>query len=118
MVWMARYLLELSLLEGPCVLYLPAQLAGAALRLARKVLQEAPSANEEMAWYIASSMHMGSEAVLLSLMQMMALAAARAHTRETRATFMKFSTIQTLHVSVHPALKAAPGLLGLVCPQT
>ncbi|XP_073706115.1 cyclin-P [Garra rufa] len=117
-VWMARYLLELSLLEGQCVVYLPAQLAGAALRLARKILQEAPSPDGEMAWCIASSIHIGSEATLLSIMQIMAMAAARAHAHETRATFIKFSTIQTLHVSMHPALKAAPGLLGLSCPQT
>ncbi|XP_043120495.1 cyclin N-terminal domain-containing protein 2 [Puntigrus tetrazona] len=117
-VWMARYLLELSLLEGQCVVYLPAQLAGAALRLARRILQEAPSPDGEMAWCIASSIHIGSDATLLSIMQIMAMAAARAHARETRATFIKFSTIQTLHVSMHPALKAAPGLLGLSCPQT
>ncbi|XP_059362120.1 cyclin N-terminal domain-containing protein 2 [Carassius carassius] len=117
-VWMARYLLELSLLEGQCVVYLPSQLAGAALRLARSILQEAPSPDGEMAWCIASSIHIGSEAALLSIMQIMATAAARAHARETRATFIKFSTIQTLHVSMHPALKAAPGLLGLSCPQT
>nr|AAI42773.1 Si:ch211-132b12.8 [Danio rerio] len=117
-VWMARYLLELSLLEGRCVVYLPAQLAGAALRLARKILQEAAAPEAEMAWCIASSIHIGSEAVLLSIMQIMAIAAARAQTRETRATFIKFSTVQTLHVSMHPALKAAPGLLGLSCPQT
>uniref|UniRef100_A0A8C2BTH2 V-akt murine thymoma viral oncogene homolog 2 n=2 Tax=Cyprinus carpio TaxID=7962 RepID=A0A8C2BTH2_CYPCA len=116
-VWMARYLLELSLLEGQCVVYLPAQLAGAALLLARRILQEAPS-DGEMAWCIASSIHIGSEAALLSIMQIMAMAAARAHARETRATYIKFSTIQTLHVSMHPALKAAPGLLGLSCPQT
>lgn len=117
-VWMARYLLELSLLEGQCVVYLAAQLAGAALRLARSILQEAPSPDGEMAWCIASSIHIGSEAALLSIMQMMAMAAARAHARETRATFIKYSTIQTLHVSMHPALKAATGLLGLSCPQT
>lgn len=57
----------------------------------------------------------GSEAAVFSIMQIMAMAAARAHSRETRATFIKFSTHQTLHVSMHPALKAAPGLLG---PQT
>ncbi|XP_016375782.1 cyclin N-terminal domain-containing protein 2-like isoform X2 [Sinocyclocheilus rhinocerous] len=117
-VWMARYLLELSLLEGQCVVYLPAQLAGAALRLARRILQEAPSPDGEMAWCIASSIHIGSEATLLRIMPIMATAAARAHGRETRATFIKFSTIQTLHVSMHPALKATPGLLGLSCPQT
>jgi len=49
-------------------------------------------------------------------MQIMAMAAARAHTRETRATFIKFSTIQTLHVSMHPALKAA-WLTGPVVPS-
>ncbi|KTG41115.1 hypothetical protein cypCar_00022133, partial [Cyprinus carpio] len=57
-VWMARYLLELSLLEGQCVVYLPAQLAGAALLLARRILQEAPS-DGEMAWCIAGSIHIG-----------------------------------------------------------
>ncbi|KAG1930631.1 cyclin N-terminal domain-containing protein 2 [Pimephales promelas] len=117
-VWMARYLLELSLLEEQCVVFLPSQLAGAALRLARRILQEAPTPDGETAWCIASSIYKGSEAALLSIMQIMAMAAARAHTRETRATFIKFSTIQTLHVSMHPALKAAPGLLGLSCPRT
>lgn len=56
---MARYLLELSLLEGQCVVYLPAQLAGAALRLARRVLQETLSPEGETAWCIASSIHIG-----------------------------------------------------------
>lgn len=56
---MARYLLELSLLEGQCVVYLPAQLAGAALRLARRVVQETLSPEGETAWCIASSIHIG-----------------------------------------------------------
>lgn len=68
--------------------------------------------------YLSSHYLRCSEATLLSIMQIMAMAAARAHARETRATFIKFSTIQTLHVSMHPALKAAPGILGLSCPQT
>ncbi|XP_057204489.1 cyclin N-terminal domain-containing protein 2 isoform X2 [Triplophysa rosa] len=117
-VWMARYLLELSLLEGQCVVYLPAQLAGAALRLARRVLQETLSPEGETAWCIAASIHIGSEAILFSIMQIMAMSAARAHGCETRATFIKFSTIQTLHVSMHPALKTTSGLLGLPCTQT
>ncbi|XP_056622798.1 cyclin N-terminal domain-containing protein 2, partial [Triplophysa dalaica] len=117
-VWMARYLLELSLLEGQCVVYLPAQLAGAALRLSRRVLQETLSPEGETAWCIAASIHIGSEAILFSIMQIMAMSAARAHGHETRATFIKFSTIQTLHVSMHPALKTTPGLLGLPCTQT
>ena len=56
---MARYLLELSLLEGQCVVFLPAQLAGASLCLARRVLQEPPTPEGETAWCIASSINMG-----------------------------------------------------------
>ncbi|XP_052007999.1 cyclin N-terminal domain-containing protein 2 [Xyrauchen texanus] len=117
-VWLARYLLELSLLEGQCVVYLPAQLAGAALCLARRVIQETPSHEGETAWCIASSIHIGSEATLFSIMQIMAMAAVRAHSCETRATFIKFSTIQTLHVSMFPGLETAPSLLGPPCLQT
>ncbi|KAI4879049.1 hypothetical protein NFI96_031280, partial [Prochilodus magdalenae] len=112
-VCMARYLLELSLLDGQCVVYLPAQLAGAALRLARKLLQDASTPEAEMAWHVASTIHVGSEATLCSIMKIMATAAARASSRETRATFVKFSTPETLQVSLHPALNSAPCLLGL-----
>ncbi|KAL0973416.1 hypothetical protein UPYG_G00203290 [Umbra pygmaea] len=112
-VWMARYLLELSLLEGGCVVFLAAQLAGAALCLARIVLQEPPKPELETAWCIASSIHMGSEAALLRIMHIQAGAAARAQSRETCATFVKFSTAETMHVSNHPALQNALSLLGL-----
>ncbi|KAL7878239.1 hypothetical protein AOLI_G00092130 [Acnodon oligacanthus] len=112
-VCMARYLLELSLLEGQCVVYLPVQLAGAALRLARRLLQDTPSPEAETAWCIASTIHIGSEATLCSIMQIMAAAAARASSRESRATFVKYSTPETLQVSLHPALNGAPCLLGL-----
>ncbi|XP_008282737.1 cyclin-P [Stegastes partitus] len=112
-VWMARYLLELSLLEGQCVVFLPAQLAGAALCLARQVLQEPPTAEGEAAWCLASSIHAGSETTLLRVMHILASAAAKAHTQETCATFSKFSSPETLHVSRHPGLKNAPGLLGV-----
>ncbi|KAM6946103.1 cyclin-P [Aplochiton taeniatus] len=112
-VWMSRYLLELSLLEGQCVVFLPSQLAGAALCLARRVLQEPPTPEGETAWCIASSMHVGSEASLLRAMHIMAGAAARAHGRETRASFVKFSSSETLNVSSHPVLISAPCLLGL-----
>uniref|UniRef100_A0A8B9L4S4 Cyclin N-terminal domain containing 2 n=1 Tax=Astyanax mexicanus TaxID=7994 RepID=A0A8B9L4S4_ASTMX len=112
-VCMARYLLELCLLEGQCVVYLPAQLAGAALHLARKIIKEPQSPESESAWCIASTIHVGSEATLHSIMQVMATAAARASSRETRATFVKFSTSATLQVSLHPALSSAPCLLGL-----
>ncbi|TKS81316.1 G2/mitotic-specific cyclin-B [Collichthys lucidus] len=107
-VWMARYLLELSLLEAQCVVFLPVQLAGAALCLSRQVLQEPPTPEGEAAWCLASSLHVGSETALLRIMHILASAAAKAHTRETCATFIKFSSPETMHVSRHPGLKNAP----------
>ncbi|CAB1348154.1 unnamed protein product [Coregonus sp. 'balchen'] len=107
-VWMARYLLELSLLEGQCVVFLAAHLAGAALCLARRVLQEPPTPEGETAWCVASSIHVGSETTLLKIMLIQAGAAARAQSRETRATFLKYSTAGTMHVSSHPTLLSAP----------
>ncbi|XP_041849937.1 cyclin N-terminal domain-containing protein 2 [Melanotaenia boesemani] len=112
-VWMARYLLELSLLEGQCVVFLPVQLAGAALCLARQVLQEIPTAEGAAAWCLASSIHVGSEATLLRIMHILANAAAKAHARETCASFIKFSSQETMHVSRHPGLKNAASLLGV-----
>ncbi|XP_070685905.1 cyclin-P isoform X2 [Pempheris klunzingeri] len=112
-VWMARYLLELSLLEGPCVVFLPVQLAGAALCLSRQVLQEPPTPEGEAAWCLAASVNVGSDTALLRLMHILANAAAKAHTRETCATFIKFSSPETMHVSRHLGLKNASGLLGI-----
>ncbi|KAM9358635.1 cyclin-P [Symphorus nematophorus] len=112
-VWMARYLLELSLLEAQCVVFLPVQLAGAALCLSRQVLQEPPTPEGEAAWCLASSIHVGSETVLLRIMHILANAAAKAHNRETCATFIKFSSPETMHVSRHPGLKNASALLGI-----
>lgn len=71
MVWMARYLLELSLLESQCVLFLPVHLAGAALCLARQVLQAGqvpPTPEGEAAWCLASSLHIGRCASRLKLL--------------------------------------------------
>ena len=56
---MASYLLTLSLMESQCVLFLPVQLAGAALCLARRVLQEPPTPEGETAWCVASSIYVG-----------------------------------------------------------
>ncbi|XP_019742946.1 cyclin-P isoform X1 [Hippocampus comes] len=113
MVWMARYLLELSLLEGRCVVFLPMQLAGAALCLARQVLQEPLTPEGEAAWCLASGIHAGSETVLLRIMQILAAAAAKALAQETCATFIKFSSPETMHVSRHPGLKNTAALLGM-----
>ncbi|XP_036392435.1 cyclin N-terminal domain-containing protein 2 [Megalops cyprinoides] len=112
-VWMARYLLELSLLEGQCVVFQPAQLACAALCLARKVLQEPATPEGEAAWRLATSLHVCSEATLQRIMHILAVAASRAAGRETRASFVKFATVETLQVSTHHALHSAPCLLGL-----
>ncbi|KAJ3591365.1 hypothetical protein NHX12_009310 [Muraenolepis orangiensis] len=112
-VWMARYLLELSLLEGQCVVFLPMQLAGAALCLARRVLQEPPTPDGDTAWCIASSVHIGSETALLRIMHILAGAATTAHSQENRTTFLKYSTAGTMQVSSHPALQSASCLLAL-----
>ncbi|XP_075998747.1 cyclin-P [Genypterus blacodes] len=112
-VWMARYLLELSLLEGQCVVFLPVHLAGGALCLARHVLQEPPTPEGDAAWCLASSIHVGSETVLLMIMQTLASAAAEAPNRETCATFIKFSSPETMHVSRHPCLMNTSALLSV-----
>ncbi|XP_038548805.1 cyclin N-terminal domain-containing protein 2 isoform X2 [Micropterus salmoides] len=112
-VWMARYLLELSLLEGHCVVFVPVQLAGAALCLSRRVLQEPPTPEGEAAWCLASSIHVGSETAVLRIMHIMASAAAKAHTQENCASFIKFSSPETMHVSRHQGLKNTAGLLGV-----
>ncbi|CAJ1065815.1 cyclin N-terminal domain-containing protein 2 isoform X2 [Xyrichtys novacula] len=112
-VWMARYLLELSLLEGECVAFLPVQLAGAALCLSRRLLKEPPTPEGEAAWCLASSINVGSETALLRIMHILATAAAKAHSRETCATFLKFSSPETMNVSRHPELSNAPSLLGI-----
>lgn len=52
-----------------------------------------------------------SEATLLAIMRILAQAAAKAPTGNTRASFLKFSTEDTMHVSKHPALMTAPCLL-------
>ncbi|KAI1893746.1 hypothetical protein AGOR_G00126850 [Albula goreensis] len=111
-VWMARYLLELSLLDGQCVVFQPVQLASAALFLARQVLQEVSTPESETAWCIATSLHVCSEPTLTRIMQILAVAASKAHNRETRATFLKFSIAETLHVSSHPALQRALSMQG------
>lgn len=56
---MARYLLELSLLELECVGFFPVQLAAAAIRLARRLLPEPQTPESETSWYVASAIHLG-----------------------------------------------------------
>ncbi|KAG9348295.1 hypothetical protein JZ751_002030 [Albula glossodonta] len=84
----------------------------AALYLARQVLQEVSTPESETAWCIATSLHVCSEPTLTRIMQILAVAASKAHNRETRATFLKFSIAETLHVSSHPALQRALSMQG------
>ncbi|XP_055003676.1 cyclin N-terminal domain-containing protein 2 isoform X2 [Boleophthalmus pectinirostris] len=112
MTWMARYFLELSLLEGQCVVFQPVQLAEAALCLARLVLKEPPTPEGEAAWCLVSSLHVGNESILLSIMHILATAAASAQ-RDTCATYIKFSSPEMMHISRHPGLVNASLLLGV-----
>lgn len=49
----------------------------------------------------------------MRIMHILATAAAKAHTQDTCATFIKFSSPEAMHVSRHPGLKNASGLLGM-----
>ncbi|XP_046719737.1 cyclin N-terminal domain-containing protein 2 isoform X2 [Silurus meridionalis] len=60
-ICMARYLLELSLLEAKCVCFFPVQLAAAALRLARHFIQEPHTPESEAAWCIASTIYLARQ---------------------------------------------------------
>lgn len=64
---MARYLLELSLLESQCVRFFPVQLAAAALRLARHLIPEPATPESEVAWCIASTIYLGRYLTLLNI---------------------------------------------------
>ncbi|KAJ0021840.1 hypothetical protein NQD34_009330 [Periophthalmus magnuspinnatus] len=110
--WMARYLLELSLLEGQCVVFQPVQLAEAALCLARLVLNESPTPEGEAAWCLVSSLHVGNESALLSIMHILATGAATAQ-RDSCATYIKFSSPEAMCISRHPGLVNASLLLGV-----
>ncbi|KAK7883195.1 hypothetical protein WMY93_029369 [Mugilogobius chulae] len=113
MTWMARYLLELTLLEEQCVCFQPVQLAEAALCLARLVLKEPPTPEGEAAWCLVSSLHVGNESALLSIMHTLASAAVVAQ-EQTFASYIKFSSPETMHVSGHPGLTNASTLALLV----
>ncbi|XP_072314775.1 cyclin-P [Eucyclogobius newberryi] len=112
MTWMARFLLELALSEGQCVVFQPVQLAEAALCLARLILKEPPTPEGEAAWCLVSSLHVGNEPALLRIMQILATAAATAP-GEICASYIKFSSPETMHVSRDPGLVNASLLLGV-----
>lgn len=52
------------------------------------------------------------ETALLSIIHILAGAAAKALTRDTCASYIKFSSAETMHVSRHPGLQNASTLIG------
>lgn len=68
---------------------------------------------EVVLFYFIFYLFIFSEAVLMRIVHILATAAAKAHTQDTCATFIKFSSPEAMHVSRHPGLKNASGLLGM-----
>ncbi|MGH0117949.1 UNVERIFIED_CONTAM: hypothetical protein FKN15_042724 [Acipenser sinensis] len=97
---LAKYFLELTLLDIECIVCEPAQLAAAALCLARRVLQERSSPEAEEAWTRAVSLYSVSESALCRIKRCMARAALRAENSETQAMFMKYSIPERMEL--HP----------------
>ncbi|MGH0119194.1 UNVERIFIED_CONTAM: hypothetical protein FKN15_013289 [Acipenser sinensis] len=108
---LAKYFLELTLMNIECIVCEPAQLAAAALCLARRVLQERRSPGAEEAWTRAVSLYSVSESVLCRIMRCMARAALCAENSETRATFMKYSVPERMEVSINSTVLCSRYLL-------
>ncbi|MBN3319106.1 CCNB protein, partial [Atractosteus spatula] len=116
-LWMARYFLELTLLEPQCVVFQPVQLAGAALCLACRVLQGQLFPASERACQAdgcSLSRPSRSERTAQRIMHYIARLVMRAGASETQATFLKFSSVTRLQVSLHPCLQSVLPLLGLL----
>ncbi|XP_015196413.1 cyclin-P isoform X2 [Lepisosteus oculatus] len=113
-LWMARYFLELTLLEPQCLVFQPVQLASAALCLACRVLQGQLFPASERAWMTAGSIYICSERTAQRILHYIARLVMRAGASETQATFLKFSSVTRLQVSLHPCLQSVLPLLGLL----
>ncbi|XP_033880655.1 cyclin-P-like isoform X1 [Acipenser ruthenus] len=111
---LAKYFLELTLLDIECIVCEPAQLAAAALCLARRVLQERSSPEAEEAWTRAVSLYSVSESALCRIKRCMARAALRAENSETQATFMKYSIPERMEVSSNSTVLCSRYLLDCV----
>ncbi|KAG2469507.1 CNTD2 protein, partial [Polypterus senegalus] len=103
-IFLAKYFLELTLLDPEYTLYEPAQLAAAALCLSRKLLNKNCCWDEEEAWARAGQLYSFSKIMLTKIQQRMLKAAAQASSLETQATFLKYSIPERLKISSHPAI--------------
>ncbi|XP_028651935.2 cyclin N-terminal domain-containing protein 2 isoform X2 [Erpetoichthys calabaricus] len=103
-IFLAKYFLELTLLDPEYTLYEPAQLAAAALCLSRKLLNKNCCWDEEEAWARAGHLYSFSKIMLTKIQQRMLKAAAQASSLETQATFLKYSIPERLKISSHPAI--------------
>uniref|UniRef100_A0A803T887 Cyclin P n=1 Tax=Anolis carolinensis TaxID=28377 RepID=A0A803T887_ANOCA len=107
--YLARYFLELSLMEVDCVCFEPAQLALAALHLAQRLFLQERS-TKEMSQEGSCKLHTYSESELSAVYPYMAKAALRGPNSPLRATFLKYSRPQKLCISTSFDITASESL--------
>lgn len=110
--YLAMYFMELMLMESEAMTFEPAQLAEAGLRLAQKVLQETKECFETC--NEVHTLYTYGDTELLHVEHLMANAAIRASTSETKATYLKYSKSSRVSVSTGPATVGAQYLSSLV----
>ncbi|MEE6517650.1 hypothetical protein FKM82_028002 [Ascaphus truei] len=98
------YFMELTLLEADGAMFEPALLAAGALSLAQRVSLESGTLNHDQLWHGAPLLYSYSDAELSSSQHLMAKAALRGGSSDTRSTWQKYSRPQKLRVSTGPAL--------------
>ncbi|XP_078518258.1 cyclin-P isoform X2 [Lissotriton helveticus] len=111
--YLAMYFMELMLMESEAMTFEPAQLAEAGLSLAQKVLQE----TKEECFETCNETHKlytYGDTELLHVEQLMAHAALRASTSETKATYLKYSKPSRSSVSSGSAIVGTQYLSSLV----
>ncbi|XP_062818840.1 cyclin-P isoform X1 [Anolis carolinensis] len=107
--YLARYFLELSLMEVDCVCFEPAQLALAALHLAQRLFLQERS-TKEMSQEGSCKLYTYSESELSAVYPYMAKAALRGPNSPLRATFLKYSRPQKLCISTSFDITASESL--------
>ncbi|XP_061453458.1 cyclin-P isoform X2 [Rhineura floridana] len=106
-VHLGMYFLELSLVEGDCLHFEPAQLTLAALGLAQRVLQQTGLRHLDALLDGSPNLPSYSESELSAVYPYMAKAALQGPTSTFRATFLKYSRPQKLCTSTSPAIAAS-----------
>ncbi|XP_067317409.1 cyclin-P [Anolis sagrei] len=107
--YLARYFLELSLMEVDCVRFEPAQLALAALHLSQRLLLQ-EGGTKEMPQEGSCKLHTYSESELSAVYPYMAKAALRGPNSPLCATFLKYSRPQKLCISTSFDITASESL--------